>query len=319
MRITRRRVLTATLVACWAPAALLAQPRGKRTIGIIDDDPAKVDAFKLELRKLGWSTKNSVWEERIGPEKDYPAFAADLVKAKVDVIFAPTTRAVQAAKRATNEIPIVFALAADPVKSGFVTRLNAPEGNITGSTPINAELSGKRLELLKAVLPRIKRVGVLADPSLPYTSAAMAELHAAAKTLHVETDIFQWRDAQHLQSAFQSMQSVSLDAFISLPTPAHWPNRGRMAELALKHGLPGVSPAPEFAQAGVLMAYGQSLLGQYGRAAVYVDRILRGAKPAGLPVEQPTKLDLVINLRTASALGVKVPEGVLIRADEVIR
>jgi putative ABC transport system substrate-binding protein len=314
------RLFRSLLVLLITPVCVQGQPVGAtRRVGVIDDDMAKVETFRAELAKLGWSDKSIIIDSRIGRDEDYQAFATELVRGKVDVIFAPTTRAVQAAKAATKTIPIVFALAADPIRSGFAASLSAPGGNITGLTPINAELSAKRLELLKTVLPKIRRVGVLADPALPYTAASIRELENAGRALQLELHVVHWRNMDELELAFGSMRKARAEAFIAVPTPANWPFQNKMSELALAQRLPGISPAPEFAQSGVLMAYGQSLLEQYRGAAIYVDKILKGAKPAELPIGQPTKLDFVINLKTAAALGLRIPDSVLVRADYVIR
>lgn len=313
------RLLCTFLFLLTVPACAHAQPTGRPLrIGAIDDDVVKLEPFRGELRKLGWSDKSLVVESKIGRAQDYAVFAADLVRANVDLIFAPTTPAVQAAKAATQTIPIVFALAADPVRSGFVSNLRAPGGNITGTTPINAELSAKRVELLKQAFPRMRRIGVLVDPGIRYSAASLRELEQAARNLRLEVHVAQWRNGSELDAAFLSMKAAAVDGFVVVPTPAVWPNQHRMAELAIAHRLPGITPAPEFARSGLLIAYGQSLLEQYRRAAIYVDKILRGAKPGTLPVEQPTKLELVINLKAAKSLGLSVPKEFIFRADEVI-
>ena len=320
MRMTIR-IFSGLLVSLAVSLTALGQVPGRLyRIGVLDDDAYRLASFREELAKMGWREgKNVTYEIRLGGAREMPGLAAELARLNVDVIFAPNTTGVQAAKRATRAIPIVFAVAADPVTSGLVNSLGAPGGNVTGSSPMNVELSAKRLELLKTVLPKLQRVGIFANRQLPYTTNALREVQQAAKALHLQIEILDWRDTEDLEPAFATLKKSGSGAFLVLANPTNWPNRTVLADLAIKYRLPGMFPAPEYAGVGGLMAYGQSFIGLYRRAAVYVDKILKGAKPANLPVEQPTKLDLVINVKTARALGLMIPDSILVRADSVIK
>jgi putative ABC transport system substrate-binding protein len=315
------RIIGAVLLSLAMSLAVLAQTPGRLyRIGVLDDDAFRIDAFREELAKLGWlDGKNIKYEIRLAGARELQALAAELVQLNVDLIFAPNTTGVQAAKRATSAIPIVFAVAADPVGSGLINSLGAPGGNITGLSPMNVELGKKRLELLKTVLPKLKRVGVLGNQQLPYSAGALREMEQAAHALNLRIEIVDWRNKDDLEQAFSALRRSGSEAFVVLPNPANWPYRAVMADLAIKYRLPGIFPAPEYAEIGGLIAYGPSFLHLYLRAAVYVDKILKGAKPASLPVEQPTKLDFVINVKTARALGLTIPDSILVRADSVIK
>jgi putative ABC transport system substrate-binding protein len=315
------RIIVAISLLLALPVAVDAQQSGQpRRIGVLDNDSARLGAFREELGRLGWiEGKTAVVETRIGGDRDFPALATELVRLKVDVIFAPTTTAVQAAKNATDAIPIVFAVAADPVGSGFVASLNSPGGNITGLTTILGELSSKRLQLLKTTVPKVKRIGVLGDSRLSYTADSVREVKRAADALKLEIHFADWRSADDLDAAFTALRNAGAEAFVVLPNPPNWMYRQRIIELAARNRLPGIFPTAEYAQAGGFMSYGPSFLDLYRRAAGYVDKILRGAKPANMPVEQATKFDLVLNLKTAKALGPAIPQSVLVQADHVIK
>ena len=238
------------------------------------------------------------------------------------MIVAPSTAAALAVRRVSSTIPIVFAFAADPVAAGLAASLARPGGNATGLSILNTELSSKRLELVKEILPTLTRVAVLwafpEDRPGPTFLAGMRETESGARRLGLTLDHIKIREASELERAFSTIASRHHQALIVLPTPVSNSNFGRIADLAVKTRLAGVAEGRQFADAGGLMAYGANYADQLRRAATYVDKILKGAKPGDLPVEQPTKFELVINLKTAKALGLTIPPSLLLRADQVI-
>jgi ABC-type uncharacterized transport system substrate-binding protein len=235
------------------------------------------------------------------------------------VIVAQTTAHAQAAKRATSTIPIVMGSVSDPVGSGLVESLARPGGNVTGSSLRAPELAAKLLDLLKEALPRASRITALGNPDNPGAVLSRSEVEAAAQVLGLKLDVVDVGEAKDLDRAFRASTAAHADAVIALPSPLFAVHRRRVAELALKNRLPAVSFETGFAEAGGLMSYGPNVPDMHRRAATYVDKILKGAKPADLPVEQPTKFEFVINLKTANALGLTFPPSVLARADEVIQ
>jgi putative ABC transport system substrate-binding protein len=243
-----------------------------------------------------------------------PALAAELVDLKVDIIVASETPAVQAAKHATTEIPIVMAPSGDPVGTGLIKSLSRPGGNITGLSAATAELAGKSLELIREIRPSARRVAALADPANAFTRSFLAQIHVSAKAAGLEIHDVMIEATQDLEPIFAELAGRGVDALIVQPTLP----RASIIALARKHRLATVSGNRAFADAGGLMSYAGSLADRYRNAAPYVDKILKGAKPADLPVQQPTKFELVINLKTAKALGISVPPAMLTRADEVI-
>jgi putative tryptophan/tyrosine transport system substrate-binding protein len=277
-------------------------------------------ALKDGLRDLGYvDGRNIVLEPRYGDgrQERLPELASELVRLRADVIVAGTNPAVAAAKRATTTIPIVMASVADPVGAGFIANLARPGGNITGVTiDASAEILGKNLGLLVEIVPRLSRVGVLRQ--LPYASG-FAELEAAARKLNVELYVVDIRSPDDIEGAFLAMAAKKVGAVVILAGAFAFARRQRVAELALKHRLPAIHLLREYVDAGLLMSNGPNLPDIFRRAATYVDKILKGTKPAELPVEQPTKFELVINLKTANALGVTIPQPLLLRADEVIQ
>jgi len=283
------------------------------------------EAFRQGLRDLAYvEGRNVVLEYRDaeGRLERLPAFAAELAALQVDVIVAPNTTTVLAAKQATTTIPIVFAVAADPVASGFVTSLARPGGNVTGLSHLAPELVGKGVELLKQAVPRVSRVAVLWQPGglgERTEKDMLKEADVAAQVLGVRLQVVEARHPTDLDRAFSDMTKAHADALTVFSTPLLFNERKRLAELAAKHRLPAVYSLREFVDAGGLLAYGANQVDLYRRAASYVDKILKGAKPADLPVEQPTKFELVINLKTAKALGLTIPPSLLGRADEVIQ
>jgi putative ABC transport system substrate-binding protein len=273
------------------------------------------------LRELGWiEGKNIAFERRYAENRldRLPALAAELVDLKVDVIVAAGTLAPLAAKRATTTIPIVMTAAGDPVGSGLVPNLARPGGNVTGLSLMVPDLGGKRLELLKELLPRMSRVAVLWNAANPYPALVFKETERAAQTLGIEVQSLEVREPNDFGNAFEAAERHQPDALIMVEDPLTIDFRKQIADFALTHRLPAMNGFRQFVDAGGLMAYGASLSDLLRRAAGYVDKILRGAKPSDLPVEQPTKFELVINLKTAKALGIEIPPMLLARADEVI-
>jgi ABC-type uncharacterized transport system substrate-binding protein len=284
------------------------------------------EAFLQGLRDLGYVEGRNVvieYRDAEGKFERLPALAAELVALKVDVIVVPVgTPTVLAAKRATSTLPIVFTTIADPVTSGLVTSLARPGGNVTGLSLLSPELVGKCLELLTQAVPGVSRVAVLWQPGAlgERTDKAMLKgAEGAARALGVRLQFVEARGPDDFDRAFSNMTRARAGALTVLPSGMFFNERRRLVDLAAKHRLPAVYPWRGFVDAGGLMAYGPDGADLYRRAATYVDKILKGAKPADLPVEQPTKFDLVINLKTAKALGLTIPQSVLLRADEVIQ
>jgi putative ABC transport system substrate-binding protein len=255
-----------------------------------------------------------------GKHDRLPQLAAELVRLKVDVIFASATPAALAAKQATTTIPIVIGFVADPVESGLVASLARPEGNITGWTHLaGLELNAKRVELLKEAVPAAARIGALWNLANPIHGPGLKEVEAAARALKVQLHAVGVHDPQELESAFSAMARERVQALTVPPDGMFLAHQARIIDLTAQHRIPTMYSVREVAEAGGLMAYGGNLPDQYRRGATYVDKILKGAKPADLPVEQPTKFELVINLKAAQALGLTIPPSLLFQATEVIR
>jgi putative tryptophan/tyrosine transport system substrate-binding protein len=324
-----RRKFLATLgaaAAAW-PLAARAQQAGKLpTIGYSGGgtpltDSQRVGAFVQRLRELGWTEGRNVAIEYRWPEgrNDRIAeIAVELVRIKVDVIVTTGTPGGLAAQQATSVIPVVMTSVADPVGSGLVASLARPGGNITGLSIQQADLAGKRLELLREVIPAVRRLAILANVGNPNAMPETGEVRAAARTLGLEVAVFEIRRAEDIAPAFEALIKDRSEALYVVGDALLTTNRIRINTLALGARLPAICPNREFAEVGGLMSYGPNFPDLFRRAAEYVDKILRGAKPADLPVEQPTKFDLVINLVAAKALGLQVPPALLARADEVI-
>jgi putative ABC transport system substrate-binding protein len=312
-----------------APLAVDAQQREKATrIGLLlggsPTPPAleRVEAFKHRLNEFGYlEGKNLAIEYRWaeGKPERFPGFAAELVHLRVDVIVAATTPAAQAAKDATATVPIVMVVIADPVGSGLVPSLARPGGNITGLSFLAADLGPKQLQLLKEVVPEVSRVAVLWLPINPGHAAILRGLEAAASTIRVTLQRVAVGGPDGFEGAFAAMSKERVDGIIVLPEPLFSRERDRLVELAARHRLPAVYGVVDHVAAGGLMAYAVDDRDNWYRAAAYVDKILKGAKPGDLSVEQPTKFKLVINLKTAKTLGITIPQSVLLRADEVIQ
>jgi len=282
-----------------------------------------IEAFWQGLRELGYvEGQNIAVEYRFaeGRPERLPEFAAQLVALKVDIIVTPNPAGTQAAREATRTIPIVILGVADPVGSGLVASLSRPGGNITGLTPTASPgMLGKRLELLKETVPKASRVAVLRNPTNPEDTQMSRDVGGAARALGVQLQVLDVRAPNELDSAFARMTRDRAGALLIMGDTMFTLHREQIAVLATKNRLPAISGPREFAEAGGLMAYGRSLPYDFRRAATYVDKILKGAKPADIPVEQPTKFELVINMKTAKSLGLKIPQSVLIRADQLIQ
>ncbi|MBI3371244.1 MAG: ABC transporter substrate-binding protein [Betaproteobacteria bacterium] len=282
---------------------------------------SEVDAFRAGLHDLGYvEGKNIVIEYRWADGKydRLPELAAELVRLKVDILLTYGTPGTVAAKRATTTIPIVMATVGDAVTAGLVTNLARPEGNVTGLTFLIPELSAKRLELLKNAMPRITQVAVLLNPDNPFNFPMLQAMGIAARSLKVGLQKFEVRGPDEFAGAFAAMAKGRIDAVVIYQDAMFVANDARLVNLAAKQGLPSIG-GKEFAKAGGLIGYGADFQAQFRRASIYVDKILKGAKPGDLPIEQPTKFDLVINMKTAKALGIKLPQSVLTRVDEVIQ
>lgn len=264
--------------------------------------------------------ENVVFERRYAENRleRLPEMAADLVRLNVDVIVAGGTLAPLAAKRATSTIPIVMVNAGDPLGTGLVASLARPGGNVTGMSLMAPELGGKRLELLKELLPRLAGVAVLWNAANPYSALVFKQVRAASGTLGIEVQSLELRSPDDFDGAFETVRRQHPDALMIVEDPLTFNHRNRIADFAVGQQLPSLSGLSEFAVAGGLMSYGANQADLYRRAAGYIDKILKGAKPADLPVQQPTKFELVINLKTAKALGITIPPSLLARADEVI-
>jgi putative tryptophan/tyrosine transport system substrate-binding protein len=328
MRFGPARLAVAFLLGLfgwWLPASA-QQPAKVPRIAILSDETSSLavkffEPFAQGLRDLGWvEGQNITFERRYGEgeNKILPSLATGLVGLQPEVIVAVGTPAARAAKIATKVIPIVFARIADPIGSGLVVALGRPGGNLTGVTSLSRELAAKRLELLITAVPGARRIGVLWDPDFPPDRPQLTEIEGAAPILNLELLPAEVRRADDFQLPLRAMAERHADAIIVLPGEVFDANAQRIADLTAKARLPTMFQRRELVEAGGLMSYGTNYPDMYRRAATYVDKILKGAKPADLPVEQPTRFELVINLKTAKALGLTIPLTLLGRADEVI-
>ena len=290
-------------------------------VGILENlSSPRTDAFRQGLRELGYvEGQNLVIESRFGSDDRLPDLADELVRLKVDVIFAPMTNELRAAENATRTIPIVMATPSDPIASGFIASLAHPGGNVTGLTSIFGDLSAKRLELFKEAVPRITRVAVLTDPAIPNYVAVVKGLEETARSLRLKLQILEVRHPGDLDTAFSAISRDRVEALFMAPAPVFFAESRQIADFSSKRRLPSSCTSGEYAEVGCLMSYGVSQTDSFRRAAYFVDKILKGAKPGDLPVQQPTKFELVINLRTAKQIGVTIPQSVLYRADRVIK
>src|SRR5215831_14976333 len=326
----RREFIALVGGAIWCPTGVRAQqqtgkvPRiGYLRLTFPSDRPLLLDAFRQGLRELGWvEGQNIVIDYRYaeGRVDRLPGLAAELVRLKVDVIVSFGTQGVTAAKNATEQIPIVMIAVRDPVGTGLIASLARPGGNVTGvSGTAGLEMFAKQLELLKETVAKIRRVAILSNPTNAYHQLAIRELNVAARSLGVQLQLLEARGPNEFDGAFAAMAKERVGALLVLSDVMLNSHRTRLADLAARNRLPAVYGVRESVEVGGLMSYGPSFLDLYRRAATYVDKILKGAKPAELPVERPTKFELVISMKTAKALGLTIPQSVLLRADEVIQ
>jgi putative ABC transport system substrate-binding protein len=327
--VITRRVFVGSLAGglLAAPLAVDAQQAGKiAKIGYLGVGTApayanRIEALRAGLHDLGYvEGKNVVIEYRWAERADQlPKLAAELVRINVDVIFATSSTEVEAARQATKTIPIVFATHADPVSLGHIASLPRPGGNITGLTMLLTDLVAKELEILKEVVAHATRLGVLLTLTAPSHRPALQAAKAAGEKLGVQVHMVSVQTAEDLDGAFATMARERVGGLLVVASPLTRSQRTLLAELALKHRLPGMFGTKENVEAGGLMSYAADLPDLTRRAATYIDKILKGAKPADLPVEQATKFEFVINLKTAKALGLTIPQSVLVRADQVIQ
>ena len=327
--MNRRTFLAGTGAMLLAtPLAAEGQQAGKvyRVGVLVQGDAATPEmrsqsAFVTTLKELGWiEGRNVAFEDRraIAVEQ-LDAFAAEMVRLKVDVIFASGTPATRAAKQATRSIPIVMLVGVDPVLDGLVASLPRPGGNVTGLTALSSELIAKRLSLIKEVVPRISRVAYMWNPTNPGNVSASQEFTKVAATLHLKAQLLPVKGADEFDTAFASMMKENADGLLVGADGMLVAHRAQLAELAVRHRIPAMYSYRVHAEAGGLMVYSADWVALNRSVAAYVDKILRGTKPADLPVEQPTKFEFVINLKTAKALGLTIPPSLLARADEVIQ
>lgn len=302
------------------------QPATLRRIGVLlvafSLGGKEAQAFRQGLRDAGYVEGRDVMIEWRSADGDYarlPALAADLVQRKVDVIFADTTLATRAVMHATSTIPIVFALPADPVGSGLVASLARPGANVTGLSTVLTDLAAKQLQLLKQAIPRLTRVAVLSDPDQVWHAKAIKELKAVAASLSIQLSFVGARTPADFGPAFSAISKARAKALYLPDSPLFVAHRTTLLKLASKARLPGIYSERRWVDEGGFMSYGANYADQLRRAAGYVDKILKGAKPADLPIEEPTRIELVVNLKTAKALGIAIPQSILARADEVIR
>jgi len=311
--------------AAWPLAARAQRSAKVARTGHLDLGPpsardSRVEALRAGLRDLGWiEGKNIVVEFRWADGvQQLPELAAELVRMNVDVIFAPSSTMVEPARQATKTIPIVFANHADPIGTGHVVSLPRPGGNITGLSELATDLNAKAMEMLREAVPGATRIGVLWNPTTPSQVPGLQSVKATGEKLGLALHMVSATRAEDFDAALASMARESVGGIFVVPSPLTLMQRAPLAELALKHRLPTMFSARENAEAGGLMSYGVDRNDLVRRAAIYIDKILKGAKPADLPVEQASKYQLVINLKTARALGLAVPDSLLARADEVI-
>ena len=331
MRVAVIRPTTAVVLLLFSAflGAAAAQPPEKvPRVGYLvsgsHSDPQRqrlFEAFRQGLRDVGYvEGQNIAIEPRWAEGKDdrFPALVADLVRLKVDVIVTQSGAATRAAQQATRTIPIVMALSNDAVGSGLVASLARPGGNVTGLTVMSPALVGKQFQLLKEMVPKLSRVALLTNPANPASAPFLREAETPVRTLGVRLQTLEVRNSQEIDSAFAAMTRERAGALLILPDVLFLNQRRQIAEVATNRRLPTVYGVREYAEAGGLMSYGASQLDLVRRAATFVDKILKGAKPADLPIEQPTKFELVINLRTATAIGLTIPLSLLQRADQII-
>jgi putative tryptophan/tyrosine transport system substrate-binding protein len=319
--------LATSLATVFEPESAYAQtPATPHRIGILltafSPESKEAQEFRQGLRDAGYDEGRDVvieWRSVTGNYDRLPQLAADLVKSKVDVIVVDSTLAARSVKRATSTLPIVMAIVGDPVGSGLVTNLAHPEGNVTGLSMMHADLTTKRLQLLKEAIPRVARVAVLWNADTPWHPKAVEHLKAVVPSLSIELSFVSARTSEELDPAFSAVNEAHAQALYVLDAPLFFTHRTRLIKLASKARLPVSAGEKHFADEGALMSYGANYGDLFRRSVGYVDKIFKGAKPGDLPIEQPTKLELIVNLKTAKRLGITIPNSILLRADEVIR
>jgi putative ABC transport system substrate-binding protein len=320
-------ILVAVVLLAVAVTADAQQPTKVPRIGYLtasspSTNPGRVEAFQQGLRELGYvEGKNIVIEFRYAEGKldRLPALVAELVRLKVDIIVSGGPAATRPAKEAISTIPIVMGFDNDPVGNGFIASLARPGGNITGLSTLAPEISGKQLELLKEIIPRLSRVAVFGTSTFPGNAQSLKEVELAAEAFGMKLHYLDILDLKDIETAFRAAGKERAGAVIVLPSTILGSQRKQIVALAAKNGLPAIYPLTEYMEAGGLMSYGVNINDLFRRAATYVDKILKGRTPADLPVEQPTKFELVINLKTAKQIGLTIPPNVLARADRVIK
>ena len=322
----KARVLSILFVVVLAVAVITEaqQPKKVHRIGFLAPGSlsaysTQIEAFRHGLRDLGYIEEKNIAVEYRYPERNFDQLAGELVRLKLDVIVVGGMAAIRAVKQATSTIPIVMAAVGDAVGSGFVTSLARPGGNITGLSFLSPEVRGKQLELLKELFPKVSRVVVFHDPTFYPVSKSLTEMEIVSRSLGLQVQFLEVRSPDEFEGAFKIAVEKRAGALLISAHPVFSVNRKRLADLVAKGGLPAMYPWREFVEAGGLIAYGPSLEDLYRRAAVYVDKILKGTKPADLPVEQPTKFEFIINLKAAKQIGLTIPQSVLYRADKVIK
>jgi putative ABC transport system substrate-binding protein len=329
-----RRAFVSSLAALAASSTFIfksqracaQQPASPRRIGVLllarSPESRTVQEFRHGLRDAGYAEGRDVlieWRSANGEYDRGPALAADLVRSKVEVIVVENTLAAQMAQHATSVIPIVMVTVADPVASGLVENLAHPGGNVTGLSTMVVELSAKRLQLLTEVAPKATRVAVLWNPATPWHPKVIEELKAVAPSLSIELSFLAVRKSEDIGHAFSAASRAHAQALYYIGDALLVPHRMTLINLASRARLPAIYWVRDFPDEGGLMSYGANYRDLFHRSAGYVDKLLKGAKPADLPVEQPTKFELVVNLKAAKALGITIPQPILLRADEVIR
>lgn len=325
------RVLWSFALACLISIGLASFAGAQQTsslprVGVLlvtaSVDGKEARAFRQGLQELGYAEGRDVaieWRSADGDYKKIPGLAADLVQRKVDVIVVDSTPGTRAVKRATSNIPIVMALVADPVGSGLVKELVHPGENLTGLSMMYADINAKRLQLLKEAIPRLSRVAVLWNPDNPYHHNVVSDLKAEALSLSIELRFVSARMFEEFGRAFGDVSAAHAQALYVIDDAQFFVHRTTLVKLASKARVPIISSVRQYPDEGGMMSYGANFGDLFRRSAGYVDRILKGAKPGDLPIEQPTKFELVVNVKAAKALGLTLPESILLRADEVIR
>ena len=320
--ISRRRFALFFAVVLSNPGLSQAQqPKVLSRIGVLRAPPAsdrQFQAFLLGMRELGYiEGKTILIEYRQGDGEGLELLVQDLIAKKVDVIFAPNPAQAQAARKATASIPIVVAVIGDPVRTGLAASLAHPGGNVTGLSALGSNLSGKRLELLKEITPRLARVAVLWNPAVLDKVVEWKEMESSARAMKLDLLSVEVRSAADFDRAFEGIKGMRPQGLIALGEPLVFGQRGRIIEFAAKARLPTIFNWREAVEEGALIAYGPDIADLYRRAAAYVDKVLRGAKPGDLPIEEPMRFDFAVNLKTARALGLTIPQSILVRADRV--